>query len=60
MLPNQKPTLHVIFTNEFGDKTEIIKELMDSTCGEVVEAFRQALLGIGFHPDNVNDFIQAE
>ena len=60
MLPNQKPTLHVIFTNEFGDKTEIIKELSDSTCDSVVSAFRESLLGIGFHPDNVNEYFGEE
>lgn len=60
MLPNQKPTLHVIFINEFGDKTEVIKEMIDSTCGELVNAFRDSLLGMGFHPDNVNEYIEPE
>lgn len=60
MLPNQKATLRIIFTNEFGNRTEVIKELMNSSCGEVVEAFRQSMLGFGFHPDSVNDYIEGE
>lgn len=54
------PTLKVVFTNEFGDKTEIIKDLNDPTIGSVVAAFRECLLGIGFHPNNVDEYIEAQ
>ena len=57
MVGTQKPVLHVIFINEFGDKTEIIKDLDHGTCSEVVASFRDALLGIGFHPNNVQELI---
>ena len=57
MMETQKAVLHVIFINEFGDKTEIIKDLDQGTCSEVVASFREALLGIGFHPDNVQELI---
>lgn len=39
---------------------EVIKEMIDSTCGELVNAFRDSLLGMGFHPDNVNEYIEPE
>jgi hypothetical protein len=51
------PTLKVMFTNEFGDKTEVTKDLSDSTIGSVVEAFRESLMGFGFSPNNVDDYI---
>lgn len=57
MIETQKPVLHVIFINEFGDKTEIIKDLPRPTCAELVASFREALLGIGFHPDSVEELI---
>lgn len=53
----QKPVLHIIYINEFGDKTEIIKDLPEPTCVELVASFREALMGIGFHPDNVQELI---
>lgn len=53
----QKPVLHIIYINEFGDKTEIIKDLPRPTCVELVASFREALLGIGFHPDSVEELI---
>lgn len=53
----QKPVLHIIYINEFGDKTEIIKDLPRPTCAELVASFREALMGIGFHPDNVQELI---
>ena len=57
MIETQKPVLHVIFIDEFGDKTEIIKDLNRGTCSEMVASFREALLGMGFHPDNVQELI---
>jgi len=55
-----KPSLKIEFTNEFGNKSEIIKELYDSTIDSVVEAFRESLLGLGFHPENVKDYFDDE
>ena len=57
MIETQKPVLHVIFINEFGGKTEIIKDLPNATCTNLVAAFRESLLGIGFHPDTVEGLI---
>ena len=57
MIETQKPILHIIYINEFGDKTEIIKDLIEPTCSEVVASFREALLGMGFHPNNVQELI---
>ena len=60
MMETQKPVLHIIYIDEFGDKTEIIKDLTKPTCAELVVAFRESLLGIGFHPDTVEELISNE
>lgn len=57
METEQKATLHVIFVNSYGDKTEVIKDLDGDTCPIVVAAFRESLLGFGFHPDSVEELI---
>ena len=30
------------------------------TIGEAVQLIRQALIGVGYHPDNVDDYIESE
>ena len=59
-METQKPVLHIIYIDEFGDKTEIIKDLDGVTCAKLVSSFREALLGIGFHPDTVEELISKE
>lgn len=54
------PTLKVQFTNEFGNKSEVTKDLMDSTIDSVIEAFREALMGFGFSSELVDDYFGKE
>lgn len=51
------PTLKVEFINDFGSKAEIIKDLPDSTIDSLIEAFKEALMGFGFSPELVKDYL---
>lgn len=54
------PSLKIVFTNEFGDKTTVKKSLESGHIGELVRAFREALAGIGFHHESINEYIEEE
>ena len=59
-LPDQKPTLQFIFTNEFGDKTEIKKELSDSSLESLFWAIRESLAGCGFGKESIEEWFSEE
>ena len=56
----QKPTLHLIYTNSFGDESNIKLDLKDDTIESIFWAVRQALMGCGFSEKNVNDWFPSE
>ena len=56
----RKPTLEFIYTNEFGDKSEIKLDLYDSTIGSVFQGIRQALAGCGFSEKNIEEYFPEE
>jgi hypothetical protein len=56
----QYPTLKIVFVNEFGDKTVVKKSLEDSHLSSLVRAFSEALAGIGFHQESINEYIEEE
>ena len=60
MLPNQKPTLQVVYTNSFGDKSEVKLDLENDTIESIFWAVRQAIMGCGFSESNVNDWFPLE
>ena len=60
MIETRKPALKIVFVNEFGDKQVIIKELYDSTAWSLTMAFKESLLGFGFHPEVVDECIESE
>jgi hypothetical protein len=52
----QKPTLRLVLTNEFGDATDITKDLVDSTISSVFWAIRDTLAGCGYNPINIDEW----
>ena len=46
--------LHGVITAEASHKCH------EETIPEIVQSFRQFLLGIGFHPDTVDNYIEAD
>lgn len=49
--------IHIILVNEFGNKAEVKLDLMDSSIHAVIENIRIALMGLGFSPENVNEYL---
>jgi len=61
MLPKiRKPTLQLVFTNEFGSVTDITKDLGGSEMEEVFWAIRYALAGCGFASETINQWFPEE
>ena len=58
--PFQKPTLQLVYTTEFGDRSEVILDLYDSTIDSVFHAVRQALVGCGFAQALVDEWFPEE
>jgi hypothetical protein len=56
----QKPTLQFVFTTEFGDKTEVIKELTGSHIEDLFWAFRDCLAACGYDKENINEWLPCE
>jgi hypothetical protein len=54
--PDQKATLEFIYTNEFGDRTEIKIDLMDTTMHGLYWGVRQALAGCGFAEKTIDEW----
>ena len=50
------PTLKVEYVNEFGSKSEVIRDLYDSTIESVIDAFKESLMGFGFSPELVKEY----
>lgn len=51
-----KPTLRIILTNEFGDTTDITKDLNGSGIESVFEALRSALAGCGYAQETIDEW----
>lgn len=51
------PTLKIEFIDEFGNKSEMTKDLLDSTIDSLIEAFKESLMGFGFSPELVKDYL---
>lgn len=60
MLPNQKPALRVVYTNSFGDESDIKLDLKDDTIESIFWAVRQAIMGCGFSEKSVDDWFPLE
>lgn len=56
----QKPTLKLVFTNEFGDRTEIEKTMISGDIGDVFRSIRDMLMGCGFQKANVDEWFPEE
>ena len=49
-----------VYTDTQGNiLTEISHKTQEPCLNEVLQEFRQFLLGIGYHPDSVNEYIEA-
>jgi len=55
--PNQKATLEFIYTNEFGDRTQIKTDLYDSTIESLYNAIHYALAGCGFAKETIDEWL---
>jgi hypothetical protein len=55
-----KPSLRFIFTNEFGDQTDISKDLRGSGIEDVFDAIREALAGCGFGKETIDQWFPEE
>ena len=60
MLPNKKPTLRVVYTNSFGDTSDVKIDLKDDTIESVFWAIRQAIMGCGFSEKSVDGWFPPE
>lgn len=58
--PTQKPSLRLVFTTEFGDKTDITKDLISSGIDDLFYAIRDALAGCGFSQELINSWFPEE
>ena len=52
-------TLRLVYTNDFGDITDITKSIPPNLDGWFYP-LREILLGCGFHPDNVDELFMDE
>jgi hypothetical protein len=53
-----KPSLRVVLTNEFGDKTDITIDLAVCDMEHVYESVQDALRGCGFADKTVKEFFE--
>ena len=60
IVPTQHPTLQFILTTEFGDRTEIIKQLSGSDVEAVFWAVRDCLAGCGYDHRSIEDWFPTE
>lgn len=60
LTPNQKPTLQFILTTEYGEKTEVNKDLYDSSIESLFWAIRDALAGCGFGKETIEQWFPEE
>jgi len=61
MLPEMKQaTLRIVFTNPFGDSTDITKTVGEGTIGNIFEAVREAIMGCGFAKESVDEWFPEE
>lgn len=54
--PTHKPSLRFIFTNEFGDTTDITKDLHTSAIDDLFWAIRESLAGCGFAKETIEEW----
>jgi hypothetical protein len=55
----QRPTVRLVYTNEFGDVTDITKTLCDVGFGKLYSALRECCLAIGFGAETVEEWLPA-
>ena len=51
------PTMRLVITNSFGDVTDVTISLKDDSMESVYDALRSALMGCGFAPETVNEYL---
>jgi len=59
-LPDQKPTLRFVYTNSYGDKTEVITDLYDDTIEGLYSAILSSLRGCGFGESTIQEWFGEE
>ena len=59
-IANQKPQLRFILTTEFGDVTDITKDLGGSSIEDLFWAVRDAIAGCGFAKENIDQWFPTE
>jgi hypothetical protein len=55
-----KPYIRIILCNEFGDVTDIKKDLVIDSMEEIYSAIQSALVGCGFSEATVKDWFPDE
>jgi hypothetical protein len=56
LLPDQKATLKFVYTNCYGDKTEVTTDLYDETIESVYSAVLSSLRGCGFAESTIQEW----
>lgn len=52
--------VELMITNEFGDRFYNATDLIDSTLGNVMDAIRCGLLGVGYAQGSIDKYIRTE
>lgn len=61
MIPEpKKPSLRLVLTSEFGDVTDITKDLSGAGMEDIFWAIRDALAGCGFNHDTIDQWFPEE